>query len=135
MRVAPQVGTQAWSPGFNSSSMSPRPTGLPPKRRSGCGILAHAHFANRDAEHAAELLERDVMWKIEPDGAAVAMAEVAGCLAILERDIPRARLLSEEPAALAASRRVLRSTSAPLRASSCPWRAPSRPLRRPSSVH
>ena len=70
--------------------------GLAAEEAAGCGILAHAHFANRDAEHAAELLGRDVMREVEPDGAAVAMAEVAGCLAILECDIPRARLLSEE---------------------------------------
>lgn len=73
-----------------------RAHGLAAEEAAGYGILAHAHFANLDAEHAAELLGHDALRRIEPDGAAVAMGEVAGCLALLERDIPRARLLVEE---------------------------------------
>ncbi|HUK66553.1 MAG TPA: AAA family ATPase [Anaeromyxobacteraceae bacterium] len=73
-----------------------RAQGLSAEEAAGYGILAHAHFANRDAEHAAELLGSEAVRGVEPGGAAVAMAEVAGCLAILERDIPRARMLIEE---------------------------------------
>ena len=73
-----------------------RARGLGAEEAAGWGILAHAHFALRDAGHAGELAARQELGSLEPDGAAVALSEVAGCLAILERDIPRARALLEE---------------------------------------
>jgi tetratricopeptide (TPR) repeat protein len=59
-------------------------------------VLVHAHYANRDAEHAAELLGREPLREVEPEGVAEEIGQVAGCLAILERDIPRARAIVEE---------------------------------------
>jgi len=71
-----------------------RAQGLRGEEAAGLGILAHAHYASRDTGHAGELLERQAL-PAQPDGA-VAVCEVAGCLALLERDLPRARLLVEE---------------------------------------
>jgi DNA-binding SARP family transcriptional activator len=70
-----------------------RAHGFGGEEAAGLGVLAHAHYASRDTGHAGELLERQP--PKEPDGA-VALCEVAGCLALLERDLPRARLLVEE---------------------------------------
>jgi DNA-binding SARP family transcriptional activator len=73
-----------------------RARGLAAEEAAGHGILVNAHYANRDNQHAAELLGDGALPGIRPDGAALAMGEVAGCLALLERDIPRARLLVDE---------------------------------------
>jgi len=72
-----------------------RAMGLAAEEAAGYAILVHAHFANRDDTHAAEMLRHDPTRVVDPDQAALAMTEVAGCLVFLEQDIPRARLLVE----------------------------------------
>jgi DNA-binding SARP family transcriptional activator len=71
---------------------------LPAEVAAGYAILSHAHFANRDLAHTAAATEDGItaLRDLAPADGAVAMAETAGCLAILERDIPRARMLLTE---------------------------------------
>jgi hypothetical protein len=75
-----------------------RQEGLAAEVAAGYAILSHAHFASRDLPHTADATERglDAIGAAAPGDAAVAMAETGGCLAILERDIPRARMLLAE---------------------------------------
>lgn len=71
---------------------------LPAEVAAGYGILSHAHFANRDLVNTAAATDGGIaaLREVSPAEAAVAMAETGGCLAILERDIPRARMLLAE---------------------------------------
>ncbi len=71
---------------------------LPAEVAAGYAILSHAHFANRDLVHTAAATDGGIaaLREVAPADAAVAMAETGGCLAILERDIPRARMLLAE---------------------------------------
>ncbi|HEU4384929.1 MAG TPA: AAA family ATPase [Anaeromyxobacteraceae bacterium] len=71
---------------------------LPAEVAAGYAILSHAHYANRDLSQTAAATEDGVaaLRQVAPADAAVAMAETGGCLAILERDIPRARMLLAE---------------------------------------
>jgi DNA-binding SARP family transcriptional activator len=71
---------------------------LPAEVAAGYAILSHAHFANRDLAHTAAATDHGLaaLQDVAPADAAVAMAETGGCLAIIERDIPRARMLLAE---------------------------------------
>ncbi len=65
---------------------------------AGYAILSHAHFANRDLAQVAAATDDGLaaLRDLAPAEAAVAMAETGGCLAIIEHDIPRARMLLDE---------------------------------------
>lgn len=73
-----------------------RACGLAAEEAAGHGILATARAADREPAQASASPGQGGLSAVEPDGAAVVMGEVAGCLALLERDIPRARMLIEE---------------------------------------
>ncbi len=75
-----------------------RQEAMPAEVAVGYSILSHAHFANRDLAHTAEATD-DAMTALRgvaPAAAASPMAETGGCLALLERDLARARVLLDE---------------------------------------
>src|SRR6266542_390291 len=75
-----------------------RQQAMPAEIAVGYSILSHAHFANRDLAHTAEAADdtMEALRGVAPAAAASPMAETGGCLALLERDLARARMLLDE---------------------------------------
>jgi len=75
-----------------------RQEAMPAEIAVGYSILSHAHFANRDLAHTAEATDdaMEALRGVAPAAAASPMAETGGCLALLERDLVRARMLLDE---------------------------------------
>jgi DNA-binding SARP family transcriptional activator/tetratricopeptide (TPR) repeat protein len=80
-----------------------RREGLGPEVAAGCAVLALAHWANRDLAGTAEATEggSDALRGVLPQEAALETAELVACFAVLERDLPRARMLAAEARRLA----------------------------------
>jgi DNA-binding SARP family transcriptional activator/tetratricopeptide (TPR) repeat protein len=71
---------------------------LGPEVVAGCAVLALAHWANRDVASTAEATEvgYEALRGVTPQEAAVDLAELVACFAVLERDLPRARMIALE---------------------------------------
>jgi DNA-binding SARP family transcriptional activator/tetratricopeptide (TPR) repeat protein len=75
-----------------------RREGLGPEVVAGYAVLAHAHWANHDDAGTTEAaaVGGDALRDVSPQEAALDMAELVACFAVLERDLPRARMLAAE---------------------------------------
>ena len=75
-----------------------RREGLGPEVAAGYAVLALAHWANRDDAGTLEAtaIGGDALRDVSPQDAALEMAELVACFAVLERDLPRARMIALE---------------------------------------
>jgi len=97
-------GDPALVPRIGALVEEARREGFGPEVAAGYAVLALAHWANRDDAGTVEAtaVGGDALRDVSPQEAALETAELVGCLAALERDLPRARTLAAEARRLGA---------------------------------